>query len=277
VDPSAVLDLSASLNPVAPAAAPVVARHLDAVIRYPDAAEATAALAGALGVGTERLLLTNGGAEAIALLAAEWPEGEVDEPEFALYRRHLRAVEPGARRWRSNPHNPSGSLAGQDERADVWDESFYGLATGCWTRGDAGAVVVGSLTKLLACPGLRAGYVLASDAVLIERLAARQPRWAVNGLVCAALPELLAPVDLPAWAARVAGLRDDLVAVLDRHGRRARAGAANWVLVDDAGDLRARLARAAVLVRDCTSFGLPDTVRIAVPDDAGLARLDAAL
>jgi histidinol-phosphate/aromatic aminotransferase/cobyric acid decarboxylase-like protein len=32
-----------------------------------------------------------------------------------------------------------------------------------------------------------------------------------------------------------------------------------------------------VVVRDCRSFGLPDHVRIAVPDGAGLERLDAAL
>jgi histidinol-phosphate/aromatic aminotransferase/cobyric acid decarboxylase-like protein len=52
---------------------------------------------------------------------------------------------------------------------------------------------------------------------------------------------------------------------------------APWVLVDGAGDLRARLARRGVLVRDCTSFGMPGTVRIAVPDERGLARLEAAL
>ena len=34
---------------------------------------------------------------------------------------------------------------------------------GRWTRGDADAVVVGSLTKLLACPGLRVGYVLVPE------------------------------------------------------------------------------------------------------------------
>jgi histidinol-phosphate/aromatic aminotransferase/cobyric acid decarboxylase-like protein len=276
VAPSDVLDLSASLNPVAAPVTPLLARHLDAARHYPDAGGATAALASVLGVERERVLLTNGGAEAIALLAGEWPEGWVDDPDFSLYRRHLAAVVPGAPRWRSNPHNPSGALAAPEERAEVWDESFFGLATGRWTRGDKGAVVVGSLTKVLACPGLRVGYVLAEPA-LIRRLAARQPRWAVNGLACAALPELLDGVDLPAWASRVAALRDDLAALLSARGWLVRARDAPWVLVDGAGDLRATLARSAVLVRDCTSFGMPGTVRVAVPDGRGLERLGAAL
>jgi histidinol-phosphate/aromatic aminotransferase/cobyric acid decarboxylase-like protein len=32
-----------------------------------------------------------------------------------------------------------------------------------------------------------------------------------------------------------------------------------------------------VLVRDCASFGLPGVARVAVPDEAGLHRLSAAL
>ncbi|MBI3256249.1 MAG: hypothetical protein HYZ59_00510, partial [Actinobacteria bacterium] len=43
------------------------------------------------------------------------------------------------------------------------------------------------------------------------------------------------------------------------------------------GDLRSRLACRGVLVRDCASFGLLDTVRIAVPGAAGLDRLATAL
>jgi histidinol-phosphate/aromatic aminotransferase/cobyric acid decarboxylase-like protein len=49
------------------------------------------------------------------------------------------------------------------------------------------------------------------------------------------------------------------------------------VLIPNAGDLRERLARRAILVRDCTSFGLRGTVRVGVPDEAGLARLARAL
>jgi histidinol-phosphate/aromatic aminotransferase/cobyric acid decarboxylase-like protein len=265
VDPGAVLDLSASLNPVAPDPGEVVAKHLDALGRYPDPAAATADLAGAMGVDRQRLLLTNGGAEAIALVAAELG-GHVDEPDFGLYPRG------SGPRWRSNPHNPTGRLADDEERAEVWDEAFFPLATGRWTRGDEG-VVVGSLTKLLACPGLRVGYVLADD---VERFRRHQPAWSLNGLAAAALPDLLERVDLQAWARAIVDLRARLVAVLRAAGLSPEPSDANYLLVRAPG-LRARLAPHAVLVRDCTTFGLPDHVRIAVPDQAGLARLEEAL
>ena len=269
-----ILDLSASLNPAAPPVEPVLARHLDAARRYPDPTGATAALADAIGVEADRVLLTNGGSEAIALVAAERPVGRVDEPDFSLYARHLR-LDPAGPRWRSNPHSPSGRLAPPDERAAVWDEAFYPLATGEWTRGDD-AVVVGSLTKLFACPGLRIGYVIA-DPDLIRRLGGRQPQWAVNGLAAAVLPDLLEGADLPSWCLATAELRSDLVELLRRHGFRPDARDGCWVLVPDAGDLRDDLARQRILVRDCGSFGLAGTARIGVPDADGLARLSRAL
>jgi histidinol-phosphate/aromatic aminotransferase/cobyric acid decarboxylase-like protein len=279
LDPSSVLDLSASMNPVAPDPRPLLARHLHATQRYPDPAPATAALAEVLAVDRRRLLLTNGGSEAIALVGAEVRRGWVEEPDFSLYRRHLETLEPGAPLFRSNPHNPTGVLAGAEDRAEVWDEAFYPLATGSWTRGDAdrGSVVVGSLTKVLACPGLRLGYVLAPDAELLERLARRQPCWSVNGLASDALPALLATVDLPAWAVAITELRQQLVDLLLRHGLQPRPSAANYVLVARAAGLRQRLARQGVIVRGCASFGLSDHVRIAVPDAGGLDRLAAAL
>ncbi len=270
--PEAVLDLSASLNPAAPDVSPTVAAHLDAIGRYPDAERATAALAEVLAEPADQVLLTNGGAEAIGLVGAALG-GSVEEPDFSLYPRS------GGPRWRSNPNNPLGTLAPANERAGVWDEAFWPLATGTWTRGDhrRGAVVVGSLTKLFACPGLRAGYVLCEDRDLIARLRAAQPSWSVNGLVCDALPELLATADLDAWRSETAALRSELIALLARHGIDAEDTAAPWVLVHGAPSLRDRLLRQAVAIRDCTSFGLAGTVRIAVPRARDLPTLEAAL
>jgi len=267
VDVSRVLDLSQSLNPLAGDPRPAIARHLDALGRYPDPRIATAALAEAMDVASERLLLTNGGAEAITLVASELG-GTVEEPEFAL---HPRAGGP---RWRSNPHNPTGLLARAEERAGVWDEAFYAMATGTWTRGDD-AVVVGSLTKLLACPGLRIGYVLA-DPDLVERCRRAQPTWSLNGLAGESLADLLAPIDLAETAAGIAALRDDLVTLLARYGLVAAPSDANWVLVERPG-LRDALLESLVVTRDCANFAMPGVVRIAVPDEAGLSRLESAL
>lgn len=267
IDPDAVVDLSVSLNPAAPDVATLAARHLGALRHYPDQRRATGLLADALGVGPDRLLLTNGGSEAIALVAAELGGHVAAEPEFALHPRG-----EGGPVWRSDPHNPSGRLAGPSEGADVWDEAFYPLATGAWTAGRPG-VVVGSLTKVFACPGLRLGYVLADDAA---RFAGRQPHWPVNGLALALLPELIEGADLPAWQRAVVDARAGLVAVLAAHGIRAAPSDAPWVLARAPG-LRERLAPLGVVVRDCAGFGLPGHVRIAVPSEAGLARLDDAL
>jgi histidinol-phosphate/aromatic aminotransferase/cobyric acid decarboxylase-like protein len=263
-----VLDLSQSLNPLAIDPRPILLKHLDAIGRYPDPAVPTQALASSMGVDPDRLLLTNGGAEAISLVAS-LIGGSVREPEFAL---HPRGDGP---LWRSNPQNPMGLLADDDDVAAVWDEAFYPLATGRWTRGDEGSIVVGSLTKLLACPGLRIGYVLA-DPAFIEACRTRQPAWSLNGLACEALTDLLEPVDLESLCRGVGELREELRDVLTRHGLDPRPSQANWILVDQPG-LREVLMDQLIAVRDCANFGLEGVARIAVPGRDGIARLDRAL
>ncbi len=299
MDPSQVLDLSFSANPFAPDPTPIVTAHLARGVlrRYPDALDvdrATRALATAIGVDARRVLITNGGAEAIALVATVLGRGWVEDPDFSLYRRHLRRLDPAGPRFRSDPHNPSGALASPGERADVWDEAFYPLATGRWSRlsrrADSGArqpdpLILGSLTKVFACPGLRLGYVVVpgddGEALgvgdLMGHLKRAQARWAVSTLALASLCDLLEGADLTRWAEAIRAARADLVALLARYGLRARPSDANFVLVDDVPGLAAALAAQGVVVRDCSSFGLPSAVRIAVPDGAGLARLEQAL
>ncbi len=277
VEVGEILDLSASLNPLAPDPAPVIARHLDAVRRYPDDEQATAALAERIGVERERVVLTNGGAEAIALVAQLYPRGWADECDFSLYRRHLRILDPDGPRWMSDPNNPTGRLAARDERAGVRDEAFYPLATGTWTRHDPDTIVVGSLTKVFACPGLRLGYVIAPDDHTADLIRDLRPRWTVGGLAAGALPDLLEVADLEGWMAGIAELRRQLENLLDRHGLKPRPGRANYLWVPHAPGLRPRLAQQRILVRSGASFGHPAAVRIAVPDPAGLIRLSQAL
>ncbi len=274
-----MIDLSASMNPFAPDVAALLCRLLTrsgaALSHYPDPSEATLALADAIGVDDNRLVLTNGGAEAIALVAAHVGAGNVVEPEFALYRRHLDAIDPNAPRWRSNPSNPLGRLAEPGDSAGVWDEAFYPIATGNWTRGDNAAWRLGSLTKLWNCPGLRVGYVIAPNVETARAIRHRQPQWAVNGLAIAALPELLALTDLTVWTTQIRALRRHFTASLEALGFVVRGTDVNWLLIDQL-DLRTQLARRGVLVRDCASFGMPGVHRVALPKPENLDQvLDA--
>jgi hypothetical protein len=158
----------------------------------------------------------------------------------------------------------------------VWDEAFLPLSAGAWTRGRPGWAL-GSLTKAFACPGLRLGYAIAPTPESAATIRERRPVWAVSTLACAVLPELVAESDPPGWTSAIAVARKATVEVLRSYGLHPWPSDAPWLLVPQAGDLRQVLAGQGIVVRDCTSFGLDDHVRIAVPDDDGLDRLDAAL
>lgn len=272
VDAGSLLDLSLTLNPFAPDVGELAGKHLDELRRYPDATRAEQALAEALRADPARVVLTNGGAEAISLVAQLVGGGAAAEPEFALHPRSTSGP-----RWRSNPHNPTGVLAEPHQRAGVWDEAFYPLATGTWTRGDADTWIVGSLTKVFACPGLRAGYVVAPNAASAQRVRERRPEWSVNGIACAIVPSMIEAADLAGWCSAIRAARHSLVEALTQHGYVPLPSDSPWVLVPAARGMRDRLAHRGVVVRDCASFGLHDHVRIAVPDGDGLARLEEAL
>lgn len=293
LDPDEVLDLSASLNPFAPDVVGLAREHMTSLRRYPEVGEAERVTAELVGVDPGRTVLTAGGAQAIALVAEHLGEGWVEEPDFSLYRRHLPRVSPGAGRWCSDPHNPSGALAPEigsravpglgGEAADVavWDEAFLPLSAGIWSRSRPGWAL-GSLTKAFACPGLRLGYVVAPTADEADHIRSRRPAWAVGGLACALLPRLAELADPAGWTRQVAAARSDLDKLLRYHGLDPQPSDAPWLLVPvqphHVGQgLRDRLILQGVVVRDCASFGLPDVVRIAVTDEPGLDRLARAL
>jgi histidinol-phosphate/aromatic aminotransferase/cobyric acid decarboxylase-like protein len=257
------------MNPFAPPVSDIVARialdRPEVIGRYPDEHEATKALVDALDIDAECLVLTNGASEAISLVAAIEVTGDVATPEFSLYERHLRHRISGAPRWRSNPSNPSGLLAEVSDSAHVWDEAFFPIATGTWTRGDLASWRLGSLTKVWSCPGLRLGFVIAPTPEQAESVRRLQPRWSVNALSLAALPELLELTNLPKWSESIRTLRVEFMTRLIELGFVVHDTDSNWLLVHRAG-LREALASHLLLVRDCTSFGLEGVARVALPN-----------
>ncbi|MCY4111587.1 MAG: aminotransferase class I/II-fold pyridoxal phosphate-dependent enzyme, partial [Chloroflexi bacterium] len=107
-----------------------------------------------------------------------------------------------------------------------------------------------------------------------------QPSWSVNAVAQAVgLAALADAAHVAAAREVIAESKAQLQAQLAALGVTAVPSAANFMLVrvGDAAGVRRALLRRRILVRDCTSFGLPDFIRIAVRRPEECARLVAAL
>ena len=287
--------------------------------RYPDDATARKALAALHGRDAAEIVPTNGAAEALWLLpAALRPTlAACVHPGFTEAEAALRAHGvPVARVLRDpgagfaldpaavpeaadlvivgNPASPSGTLVPatailalrRPGRVVVVDEAFMELVPGrspslVGERLDD-VVVVRSLTKALAIPGLRAGYAVAAPA-LADAVRAVRPPWSANALALAALAAAARhPAEIEAIADRVAAERDDLAARLAAiEGVRTWPSVANFCLVEvrNGGEVAAALRARGIAVRPAASFpGLDDRhIRITARDPDANARLAAAL
>ena len=143
-----------------------------------------------------------------------------------------------------NPASPSGTLdplelvlaLRRPGRVVVVDEAFMDLVPGetasLVREALPDVIVVRSMTKSLAIPGLRAGYAVAPEP-LADRLRAVRPPWSCNALALAALQAMAQrPEALDAAAARAQAERRDLERRLAQiPGLRTWPAAANYVLV----------------------------------------------
>ena len=292
--PGEWLDFSANLNPEGPPAwvRAALAEGVRRVGVYPDPRDA-AALAGLsahLSLSEDCLLPTAGGIEAaslVALLARETCAGHaVAQPTFQEYGRLCGAhrdisraaladyrPRPGEWLWLCNPNNPTGdalpraellSLLGRVAAAGgrlVLDEAFIDYCPEYSLRDLApecpSLVVLGSLTKSLAIPGARLGYVAAHPGA-INALRRLGPPWRLNCLaaaVAAALPGHAA--DFERIRALNASRREAFAAGLAALGARVYPSEANFLLCDFGRDMRPAaeaLRERGILVRPCGAF-----------------------
>lgn len=311
------LDFSANLNPDGTPewARRALAGALGDVGYYPDPrlAAARRGLAAHLRLPEDCVLPTAGGMAAIAL-AARALDGPaaVAEPAFGEYARCARGpvrsidrwdlpaanLPAGGALWLCNPCNPSGEafaarqVAGILRRAEeagaalVVDEAFIHYCPDCTVaplaRSHPSLVVLGSLTKVLAAPGARLGY-LAAHPSLVERLARQQEPWPLNCFAASLAAALPGREAFFAQAAQDnARRRAQLAAGLRALGARVFPSRASFLLAElpvCAGPLAESLRERGILVRECAEFrGLGSRhVRLAVKREAENARLLRAL
>jgi histidinol-phosphate aminotransferase len=196
-----------------------------------------------------------------------------------------------------NPNNPTGRYllpdqlgailsAGGEETVWVLDEAYRAFVDGNFfgPPQSRNCLTLRSMTKDFALAGIRLGYVLA-DQARIQRLKQFQPAWSVNATAQAAGLAVLE--NLPAYQLSMGALRQLSgqffaqlraigleIAPSDTHFTIFRTG---W----PAPEIRTWLLRERIQVRDCTSFGLPDYIRVSTQlqaaNDALIQSLGAIL
>jgi histidinol-phosphate aminotransferase len=217
-------------------------------------------------------LMVAGVAEYRAPAAADfWPD--VAAIEALIERQKPRLT------FLCNPNNPTGVYLAREavealaaacgERLLVVDEAYRAFVAGPWPSepliGRDNVVLLRSMTKDHALAGLRLGYALAPPEV-VATLKKVQPSWSVNAAAQAAgLAALSDAGHLQETLPKITKAKAYLVEELTRLGLRVVPSAANFLLVEvgDGRSLRRKLLSHGLLVRDCTSFGLPEYVRIA--------------
>jgi len=294
----AFIDFSASLNPFPPVIA--TAGSLDLFDHYPDDTYATLKekIGRQFGREPDEIAVGNGSIEIIRTYC-QWMfrnggGAMIESPTFGEYLlsvelaggHHSSGEEAPVVRFICNPNNPTGELRKKDDILALLDtcpgtgtslfldEAFIELSDPkeslSGTR-SPGLFVLRSLTKSFSVPGLRFGYAF-GDPDLVAALETIRPPWSVNALAEQyALEAFSRYGELAESRRKITTERDILIAGMTGLGFQVVPSSANFILVHTGkpvGPLCRCLLERDILVRDCTSFGLPESIRVAVRNRA---------
>jgi len=178
-----------------------------------------------------------------------------------------------------NPNSPTGSYLSRPEvemvldsgenSLFILDEAFVTFADESWSSIDLicrdNVIIVRSMTKDYGLAGLRLGYVIAHEEI-IESLHRVRPPWHVNAVAQKAGVAALEDADyLERCKQQIRQAKQFLIDELLRIGFTLVPSKVNFFLVRVGGAkaFRTALLKHGILVRDCSSFGLPEYIRIA--------------
>jgi threonine-phosphate decarboxylase len=280
-----ILDFSASINPLGPAPGvrEAIVAALDEIMHYPDpdGTRLKHALAEQWSIDPECILIGNGATELIHFVARVWGDGvTLAVPVFSEFHRAFpdAALVSVNAAWPddgllvyTNPVNPTGeAIEYRDRRGPTLiDESFIEFTD---LRSCLGhALVLRSLTKFHALPGLRVG-ALAGPADLIRRWREKREPWQLNVLAeAAALVAIHAREHHRLTREYVRDERERVIASLEQlRPGSTRPSLANYILMRVPSGLStvitAQFRKHRILVRDCGGWpGVPDgCLRLAI-------------
>lgn len=178
-----------------------------------------------------------------------------------------------------NPNNPTGKYLSRQEVESILatfshgmlilDEAYLSFVNQSWPSlelvSQGNVVILRSMTKDYALAGLRLGYAIASGEV-IDNLRRVCPPWNVNAVAQKVGAMVLENDDyLEQSKAKTREAKQFLLEGLSRLGFELLPSDAHYFLakVGNAQEFRTSLLRHGIQVRDGTSFGLPEYIRIA--------------
>lgn len=197
----------------------------------------------------------------------------VDELAISIKQNQPKAV------FLCNPNNPTGQYLNREEVERILsvcentllilDEAYVNFVDSRWRSLDLidryNLIVIRSMTKDYALAGLRLGYAVANPEV-INVLRRVCPPWNVNAIAQSAGIAALRDVTyLEHCRKDIREARDYLRKELSKIGLDPVSSQVHFFLikVGDATEFRRGLLQHGIMVRDCTSFGLPEYIRIA--------------
>lgn len=192
-----------------------------------------------------------------------------------------------------NPNNPTGGYLSREEVKKilsvakdslvVLDEAYIAFTENTWQSTDLidsnNMIIVRSMTKDYALAGLRLGYAIAPEPI-ISVLKQVKPPWNVSSVAQAAgVFALKADNYLKDCQRKVKEAKDFLITELRAIGLSPLPSQTNFFMVKvrNATRFRQALLGKGLLVRDCSSFGLPDYIRLAPRTIAECQRLVTAI
>ena len=211
----------------------------------------------------------------------------VDQVIKSIEQDHPRVV------FLCNPNNPTGICLGSNviEKLSkacetntilVLDEAYRTFANQrCDTElPGSNHLLLRSMTKDFALAGLRLGYII-GDPVLIEQIKHFQPAWSVNSLAQAAgIAAILDEDYYQSTLCELTQLRNVFFSRLKDSRYALVPSDVHFGIIHTnypAKTLRLFLLKSGIQVRDCTSFGLPEYIRISTRKEPDNIKLLEAL
>jgi histidinol-phosphate aminotransferase len=204
-------------------------------------------------------------------------ENDDFSPRLEEITKLLRELRPRVV-FIGNPNNPTGKYLSRDDIETILDnmknsllildEAYVGFANARWNSLNLtkknNVVILRSMTKEYGLPGLRLGYAVARREI-IDSLCAVLPPWNTNIVAQEVGIAVLKQEEYLRQSLRkVKEAKRFLVAGLSRLGFKVLPSDTHYFLVKvgEATVVCRSLLKRRIFVRDGTSFGLPEYIRI---------------